>query len=70
MTTRNRAWRRKKARAILAKVKETKEWVMQALSSKSLDDQTERRPRRPGKLTRAQALRQNWALNQEAADGF
>lgn len=68
MTIRNRAWRRRKARLILTKVKETKEWVVSAFKSDVPKGVKVEKPHRPGKLTRIQSLRQAWTLNQELAD--
>ena len=67
MNVRNRAWRRRKTRGIVAKVKASRDWLMRQFEGKPNKDHI---PHRPGKLTHAQALRQQWATNQELRDGF
>ncbi|HWD40751.1 MAG TPA: hypothetical protein VG944_18025 [Fimbriimonas sp.] len=71
MNVRDRAWRRRKTRRVLAKVNSTKAWLI-----RQFEGITPKRPpkelkaHRVGKLTHAQALRQHWALNQELRDGI
>ncbi len=72
MINRDRAWRRRKGRLIVIKINGTKNWLLRQLgSSDSLGKPLEERKKhKPGKLTRAQHLKQSWSLNQELADGF
>jgi hypothetical protein len=66
MTVRNRAWRRKKSRLILEKVKASKDWVVRQFSR----TQTKEHNKQFGKPNRAPALRERWATRQELRDGF
>ncbi len=71
MINRDRAWRRKKTRHIVAKLQDAHIWLS--------DQIKEMNPKKPiaeakqhqhGKLTQAQSMRQQWSLNQELADGL
>lgn len=69
---RTRAWRRRKARLIVTKFQETKEWLMAQFSDPDRQKlpKEERKRHKPGKLTRRQTLRAHWSMNQELADGL
>ena len=67
MIDRTRAWRRRNTRRVVAKVKATRDWLMTQFDSK---DPKAEIPHRPGKLTKAQGLRQKWATIGEVQDGF
>ncbi len=72
MINRDRAWRRRKTRLIVLKIRDTKNWLFRQLGADDAQGKPpeERKKHKPGKLTRAQHLRQSWSLNQELADGF
>lgn len=72
MINRDRAWRRRKTRLIVLKIRDTKNWLFRQLGAEDAQGKTpeERKKHKPGKLTRAQHLRQSWSMNQELADGF
>ena len=69
---RTRAWRRRKARLIVTKIQETKDWLMDQFSNPETKNlpKEERKRHKPGKLTRRQTLRAVWSMNQELADGL
>lgn len=69
MTERSRAWRRRNARRILAKVQETKEWLFSRFQDDSEKPTKKTKKHRPGKLTPIQDMRLNWSMNQDLADG-
>ena len=69
MNERNRAWRRRKARVFLSKLKRTQEWI-----SHQFHDKTVKKPvaalkqHQHGKLTHVQDLRLYTGLNEEIHD--
>lgn len=69
---RDRAWRRKKTRLVVSKIRDTKNWLLSHFSSQEVEGKPPEKAKRhrPGKLTRAQDLRQNRGLDQELAEGF
>ena len=67
MIDRTRAWRRRNSRRVLAKVKATRDWLVNQFDATGKKVE---RPHRPGKLTQAQKLRQKWATIGEVRDGF
>ena len=72
MENRDRAWRRKKTRHIVSRIKDTKNWLLRQFENPEAKDlpREERKRHKPGKLTRAQVLRQHWSLSQEMGEGF
>ncbi len=60
MAQRDRAWRRRKARTVIAKVKATKDWLLKPF----LVDEPKARPHA------AQKARAWWSTEQELRDGF
>ncbi len=65
MTNRNRAWRRRKARLILGKIETTKNWLMIQFQDPKAKPVAALKQHKHGKLTKVQALRQKWQLNEE-----
>ncbi len=72
MTNRDRAWRRRKTRLVVSKIKDTKNWLIRQFGDLDAPGRSpeEKKKHKPGKLTRAQHLRQSWSLNHELAEGF
>ena len=70
MTNRSRAWRRRKARLILGKIKTTKNWVMKQFEESTADQGAGVKPRKAAKPIRAQDLRRAWQLNEDLVDGM
>jgi hypothetical protein len=72
MKQRDRAWRRRKTRHIIGKIRDTKNWLVSQFQNPEVGERPkeERKRHRPGKLTRVQNLRQSWKLNQEMVDGI
>ena len=69
MTERNRAWRRRKARVFLSKLKKTKDWITHQFKDKTLKKPIgQLKQHRHGKLTQAQSLRLLTGLNEEIHD--
>jgi len=69
MTHRDRAWRRRVTRVLTHREEEAREQLAhhkEEATTPHLDAKTHR----PGKLTPAQAMRQNWQLNEDARDGW
>ncbi len=69
MTERNRAWRRRKARVFLSKLKNTQEWITHQFKDKAIKKPVAAlKQHRHGGLTHAQELRLSVSLNDEAHD--
>lgn len=66
MIERNRAWRRRKARVILSKIKKTREWVAHKFEGQKPN--AELKQHQPGKLTHVQDLKLYSGLNDESHD--
>ena len=66
MTNRSRAWRRRKARLILGKIKGTKNWVIKQFEEAKPKPGVAAKPR---KTARARDLRLAWQLNEDLVDG-
>ena len=68
MKLRNRAWRRKEARRIVQKVAHTATWLSNTIQKRKADRPAPvpgAKPHAHGKLTAAQAKRDQWRLNTE-----
>lgn len=68
MTLRNRAWRRKETRRIVQKIAHTAAWLSNTIQKRKADRPAPvpgAKPHTQGKLTLAQAKRDQWRLNTE-----
>ncbi len=68
MTNRDRAWRRRVSRVVDHRHEVAKDWMAKPQSDAKPHQDT--KPHKPGKLTAAQGLRQDWQLRSEAEDGW
>ena len=68
MKNRSRAWRRRKARLILAKIQGTKEWIINQFEESKAKPGVSVRPRKAVKAKKAQDLRRAWQLNEDLVD--
>ena len=69
MTNRSRAWRRRKARLIVGKIRNTKNWLIKRFEDQDAKSVVAAKPHKTGKQTRAQDLRRAWQLNEDLMDG-
>ena len=69
---RDRAWRRKKTRLVVSKIKDTKNWLISQFRTQEAEGTPIQKAKRhrPGKLTRAQDRHMDWPIEQEFAEGF
>lgn len=67
MTNRSRAWRRRKARLILGKIRDTKNWIINRFEDSQV--KVAAKPRKAVKTVKAQDLRRDWQLNEDLIDG-
>jgi hypothetical protein len=70
MTNRSRAWRRRKARLIVGKIKATKEWIASHFEEPNVKSGTAKKVHKVVKPVRAQDLRIAWQLNEDLVDGM
>lgn len=76
MTNRTRAWRRRKTRIILEKLRDTRAWLKKVLEAsketrlKTSEPLKELKPHRHGKLTHSQRLKYEVALYQELRENW
>jgi hypothetical protein len=69
MTNRSRAWRRRKARLIVGKIRTTKNWLIKQFEKESAEAEAKHRPVKVRKTSRAQDLRRAWQIREDLADG-
>jgi hypothetical protein len=67
MTERNRAWRRRKSRAIIRKVKQTRDWLVEQMQN-ALPNGKTTKASKPAKAVKAAELRLQTSLNQQLAE--
>ncbi len=70
MTNRSRAWRRRKARMIVGKIRTTKNWVVKQFEKESEEVGPTRKQIKAKKALRAQDLRRAWQIREDLADGM
>ena len=70
MTNRSRAWRRRKARLILGKIKNTKNWIVEQFEEPSAKPGLAPKARKAARVAKAQDLRRAWQLNEDLVDGM
>lgn len=70
MTTRNRAWRRRRERTVLRRISETREWLTEKIQDLNARRIAALKPHRHGALTHVQERKLRDALSQAADDGF
>jgi hypothetical protein len=71
MKDRSRAWRRKQARRVVAKIEATKSWLLKPIQKRKAEKPAPlaaAKPHEHGKLTRIQELRLQLYLNQQMLD--
>jgi hypothetical protein len=70
MTNRSRAWRRRKTRQILGKIKGTKNWIVEQFEEPKVKPGIALKTRKAAKPTKAQDLRRAWQLNEDLVEGL
>jgi len=70
MTNRSRAWRRRKARLIVGKIRSTKNWLMEQFEKESAEVGPTRKALKARKVARAQDLRRAWQMREDLVDGM
>ena len=70
MTNRSRAWRRRKARLILGKIKATREWISSHFETPEKKPGIMKKVRKIVQPARAQDRRIAWQLNEDLVDGM
>ena len=69
MENRSRAWRRRKARLILGKIRGTKNWIINRFEGSKENPTPTPKARKDLKPPKAQDLRRAWQLNEDLSDG-
>ena len=71
MTNRTRAWRRKQTRRVVAKIEDTKEWLLKTVQKRKADRPAPvpgAKEHKHGNLTKIQELRLQVYVNQQLLD--